>query len=191
MRNKILLFIAFSLICLIGYGQQTVEFKVYPDGSFRTEDGKDFVVVEFEGKSAHEIFQELSVNVNSMYNNPSKVMSTVEDASIKIRAISDLVKTRRLGIPIYWSGYYQLEFQIKDGRVRVSAPFVETYLNDGAPKYNERKFKKLVGSFFTDGEVKENKMDEYATLNLKFFYLINTILGTLQKEINDESEEDW
>ena len=47
------------------------------------------MVIPFEGKTAHQIYQELASNVGSTFNDPSKVMSEVEDASIKIRAFSD------------------------------------------------------------------------------------------------------
>ena len=54
--------------------QELVSFKVTPDGNFVSSTGEDFVVVPFEGKNAHQIYQMLASNVGSVYNDPSKVM---------------------------------------------------------------------------------------------------------------------
>ncbi len=74
--------------------QDFVHFVLLPDGTYQTEDGKDFVIVPFDNKDAHHIYQELATNVGSAYNNPSQVMSGVEDAPIKIRAYPDVFNLR-------------------------------------------------------------------------------------------------
>lgn len=175
-------------MCLICSAQDIVLFHVTPTGSFISQNGEDFAVVEFEGKSAHEIFQTLASNASSIYNDPSKVMSTVDDASVKIRAITEICKNKGLGITIgAWLGYYQLEFRIRDGRVRVSAPIIEPYLKDSNFKKPDRKYIGFVQGLFKDGVVKEKKKDEYDALNLKVNSIINMILGSTQSE----KEQDW
>ena len=78
------------LFCpILVFAQDLVTFKLTPQATFVTASGEDFVVVPFDGKSAHEIYQTLASNVGSVYNAPSKVMNVVEDASIKIRAFSE------------------------------------------------------------------------------------------------------
>lgn len=122
------------LLPMLAGAQELANFVLMPDGTYQTEDGKDFVVIPFEGKTAHQIYQELASNVGSTFNDPSKVMSGVEDASIKIRAFSDFLWLNKvLGIPHGWGGYYQLELRIKDGQVRVSAPVVEDIAMDTQP----------------------------------------------------------
>ena len=116
--KKVILFLL--LICpFIMSAQELVSFKVTPDGNFVSSTGEDFVVVPFEGKNAHQIYQMLASNVGSVYNDPSKVMSGVEDASIKIRAFSDNIYTKKvMGIPHAFQGFYQIEFRIKNGKLK-------------------------------------------------------------------------
>ena len=180
--------ILLTFVCLLSSAQTMVAFHVTPDGSFISPDGDDFVVVKFENKSAHEIFQSLASNVSSLYNDPSKVMSTVDDASIKIRAMETICANKGLGITIgSWIGYYQLDFKIKDGRVRVSAPVIEHYMKDSNFKKPDKSYPGYVKGFFKDGELKENKKDEYEALNFKFNLIINSILGLTKSE----KENDW
>ncbi|MDE5596133.1 MAG: hypothetical protein K2I89_11275, partial [Muribaculaceae bacterium] len=153
---KKLLAIVMMMLPILAWGQDFANFVLMPDGTYRTEDGKDFVVIPFEGKTAHQIYQELASNVGSIYNNPSKVMSSVEDASIKIRAFSnDLIRISLLGLGQSLGGYYQLEFRIKDGRVRVSAPIIEETMWIDGPI--ARTFPKEVKGYFKNGELKDKK----------------------------------
>lgn len=181
------------LLPLIADAQEMVHFILKPNGTYQTEEGNDYVIINFEGKTAHQIFQELASNVASTYNNPSKVMSTVEDASIKIRAYSDDII---YGMPFGYikiqphGGYYQLEFKIRDGRVRVSAPFIEDELEwfDYQSKRSKLSFRTTVKKFFKDGVLQEKKKKYYDHAVYKMNNTINKILYT--STIQD-TMEDW
>lgn len=181
------------LLPLIAGAQDLALFVLTPNGTYQTKDGNDFVIISFEGKTAHQIFQELASNVNSTFNNPSKVMSTVEDVSIKIRAYSsDII----FGMPLGYAkaqpygGYYQLEFRIKDGRVRVSAPFVEDELEmfDYQNKRSVHFFRTTVKKLYKNGELLEKKKKYYDHAVNKMNNTINQILYT--STIQDTTE-DW
>ena len=171
------------LLPMLGGAQELANFVLMPDGTYQTEDGKDFVVIPFDGKTAHQIYKELASNVGSTFNDPSKVMSGVEDASIKIRAYANVLIYRFvIGAKQPLGGYFQLEFKIKDGRVRVSAPYVEDKLDASF------KFTKLVGAYFKDGEIKPNKQGDYNTIVLQMNNIVNRILYTSSTQ---EATEDW
>lgn len=173
---------------MLAMAQDLVHFVLMPDGTYQTEDGKDFAVVPFEGKTAHQIYQELATNVGSTYNDPSKVMSGVEDASIKIRAFSDFLWFNRvLGIPHGWEGYYQLEFRIKDGRVRVSAPIVEDIAMDTQP-YKKTTYGDKVKGWFKNGVVKEGDKKKYDEIVAHMNGIINRILHTSTVQ---DAQDDW
>ena len=89
MRKLIVMLL--TLLPILAGAQELANFVLMPNGTYQTEDGQDFIVIPFEGKTAHQIYQELATNVGSTFNDPSKVMSGVEDASIKIRAFSDFL----------------------------------------------------------------------------------------------------
>lgn len=185
---KKLITMMLMLLPMVAWGQELVHFVLMSDGTYQTEDGKDFVVVPFDGKTAHQIYQELASNVGSTFNDPSKVMSGVEDASIKIRAFSDFLWFNKvLGIPHSWGGYYQLEFRIKDGRVRVSAPIVEDIAMDTQP-YNQWSYGGKVKKWFKNGVVKDGDKKKYDEIVAHMNGIINRILYTSTAQ---EANEDW
>ena len=181
------------LVCpILAFAQDLVSFKLTPEGTFTTASGEDFVVINFEGKSAHEIYQTLASNVGSVYNNPSKVMSGVDDASIKIRSIipvsQKIDKIFMLGdVLIEVNGYMQYEIRIKDGRVRVAAPYIENdiWIEGGA----SGNFRNLVSQWFKH-EKKEKKRIEnekkIAELEMRVNSVINSVLG-LNKNQDDDN----
>jgi len=188
MKKNLLLMMVLGFICLVSNAQTKEFFHVTPDGTFATDEGNDFVIVQYEGKNAHQIYQELAANVGSVYNNPSKVMSSVEDVSIKIRALDDFLTNSTMGIPVgTWQGYYQLEFRIKDGRVRVEAPQIEPYFHDSNYMKPRKSYLKYVKGIFKNGEVKQSKKKEYIRLNSMMNNVINVILGTMKSK----EEQDW
>ncbi|MBD5351355.1 MAG: hypothetical protein HDR86_00815 [Bacteroides sp.] len=185
---KKLLTLILMLLPMVAVAQELANFILMPDGTYQTEDGKDFVIIPFEGKTAHQIYQELASNVGSTYNDPSKVMSGVEDASIKIRAFSDFLWVNKvLGITHNWGGYYQLEFRIKDGRVRVAAPVVEDIAMDTQP-HEKWWYKSKLKKWFKDGVVKEGDKQKYDEIVAHMNGIINRILYT--SSVQDASE-DW
>ncbi len=181
---------------LAATAQDLVHFALTPDGTYLTEDGKDFAVVPFDNKNAHQIYQELATNVGLTYRDPSKVMSGVEDASIKIRAYSDdLIRDRLsmdgmisgIGKMVPLGGYYQLEFRIKDGRVRVSAPIIEEETRYEKMKYS-RPFSVCVKHHFKNGKLKDGKWKEnYDIVVAKMNSVINSILNTA--DVQDGNSE--
>lgn len=185
---KKLIVMMMLMLPMAAMAQDLVHFVLTENGMYQTEDGKDFVVIPFEGKTAHQIYQELATNVGSTYNDPSKVMSGVEDASIKIRAFSDFLWFNKvLGIPHGWEGYYQLEFRIKDGRVRVSAPIVEDIAMDTQP-YDKWSYKSKVKKWFKNGMVKDGDKKKYDEIVARMNGIINRILHTTTVQ---DSHDDW
>lgn len=181
------------LLPILTVAQQLANFVLMPDGTYQTEDGKDFIVIPFEGKTAHQIYQELASNVSSTFNDPSKVMSGVEEASIKIRAYSnDLVIAKPFGYfkDQPFGGYYQLEFKIRDGRVRVSAPIVEEDVE--FISYDHERFRgtfsKLIGKYFKNGVIQDKKKKNYETIVKRMNGVINSILHTSTVQ---DANEDW
>lgn len=191
----------FLLFLLIGLpffatSQEPVKFYLTDTGNFVSKTGENFIVVPFEGKSSHDIFITLASNIASVYNDPSQVMSTVEDASIKIRAYNDCIFTNKvLMIPRCWAGYYQLEFRIKDGRVRISAPIIENELVNyqlsptAVGGGNKREFNKVVKGWFKDGKPKEKEQKNIDYVEAGVDVPINSILGIIG--INSEIDDNW
>lgn len=54
--RKLILSLALLLVGGACFAQSLVMFKLTTSGSFASEEGRDFVVVPFEGKNAHQLF---------------------------------------------------------------------------------------------------------------------------------------
>lgn len=190
MKHYIISCVLLMMTSISGIAQ--VNFKLQPDGSFRTEDGADYVIVPFEGKNAHDLYINLTSNATSIYNDVSKVMNTVEDNTVKIRGFAGSGNLFPYITMFNFSveGHYQLEFKIKDGRIRVSAPLVEdaatmTGGTDGpkAVSYSGMVSKHL---FDKNGTVKKKKVNDVASIEAYLNSIINRILAT-----STQIEEDW
>lgn len=187
--KKILSIIALLFVITIANAQDKgVEFKLQKNGSFLTEEGKDYEIIQYEGLSAHEIYQKLCTNAGGVYNNPSKVMSNVEDVSIKIRALSTGLVKAKMGMDK--GAYYQFQIKIKDGRVRVEAPMIEERLNGAT--YNDKYiwWHKFPEKWLKDDKSKEKHKIKILWVEIGLNSVINEVLGYSLKKDNKE-EDNW
>ena len=127
---KKLISFAMLLMCLgIQAQEKKVEFKLQPTGAFLTEDGKDFAIVEFEGKSASELYSMVKSNAMSLYNDLDKVMSESDGNMVSMYAYrEDMCVVSSMGAKGIYGGHYKLVFRFKDGRIRVDAPSIDEEL---------------------------------------------------------------
>lgn len=172
--------------------QNNVEFVLTSDGTYKAANGDDFIVVPFPDKSAHEIYKELATNINSHYKKPTEIMTGVEDSFIKIRDVAEeIISLRLLGVEFPYSGYYQLEFRIKDGRVRVSAPIIEPQVwSESDKEPSSFEFAAIVKKHFNkDGSLKNGKhASDYANSVANMNKIINNILNPSNSK---SQNDDW
>lgn len=197
----LLILITHILFCTIAHAQSEVNFILNEDGEYYTEnDNQSFQIVYFDGMSSENIYNTLLSNINSIYNDPKIIVSKVNNTSIKIRAIfTDALYCSIYGVVECWvSANYQLEFRIKDGKVRVSAPFIEdgltyqeitSYENTHTNKTSEKNsgyfsFRKFVSKQFKNGVVKKKYKKYHDDINNRMNGIINSIL-------NNDVNNDW
>lgn len=169
---------------------QTVNFKLQKNGYFVTEDGMDYVVVEYEGKTASELYSMVKSNIIELYNDPSKVMSENEPSKIVINAMAgNIYSTYKPFVGfISYSAYYKYIFMFKDGKIRINAPYVKQDLY--VPGW-QGTFSGLVRHWFDeDGKVKSEQQANVSKMELIFIYPINLILG-VESSVEENVEEDW
>lgn len=128
MRKILMLFVLLAVSCYL-YAQNSVRFVLQPTGVFLSEDKQEYVVAEFAGKSASELFSMVKSNAMSLYNDPDKVMSENDGNMISIYAYrEDMCVVSSLGAKGIYGGHYKLVFRFKDGKIKVDAPSIDDEL---------------------------------------------------------------
>lgn len=184
---KKILFICFLFSTIVSTAQEKVFFSLQPDGTFLTEkDSSKYAVVEFEGKTKEELYKRLLSNINSLYKEPQKVLNTVENISINIRGYNKTITIDKspLNGETNYSGYYNLIFKLKDGKVRIDAPIIEEDIY--YTLVDKTKFAYVANSFFKAGKVKPKKKTYKTLTEAQLNVIINKILG-----FGDDQNEDW
>lgn len=155
------LFFFFCLLCstILVNAQNKVNFKMQSDASFKSEDGKDYIVVPFEGKSSQELYSMVSINVTTQYVSAKNVLNAVENEVISINGVGEgkIEKEKKSNAhfkqrqPVSpentsysFTFQYVLNFRFKDGKIRIDAPVIIGYndskeINDPIVLWVKRK----------------------------------------------------
>lgn len=187
---KKILFIA--LMCLstflsVNAQTQTVDFKLTADGTFHLKDGRNFAVVPFDKKSAHEIYVSLFINAGEVFKEPKqKVIITIDGSSIDIRAFEPKLTFKEQGV--YLGGYYNLNFEVKDGKVKVAAPVVDDILTRAKDGVRDKDFSKLVRSWYQETALQAKYQDNQIYTEQVFNGIMN---GILTGNYILDSSENW
>lgn len=196
-RMKKLFSILMMLMCLGIYAQEKkVDFKLQPTGVFLTENGKNFAVVEFEGKSASDLYSMVKSNAMSLFNDPDKVMSESSGNTISMYAYcKEMCVVSSMGAKGIYSGHYKLVFRFKDGRIRVDAPSIDEELPlnggfmTGTIGIPSRVFLSDYAKKVCKGNSKKNRVKkEYLE------YIVNSPINYLlgfSKSQKQDDDENW
>lgn len=103
-----------------------IYFRFFGNGSFVTEDFlHDFIIEEYKGKKSKEIYTNILLIATSMYKSPKDVINKVENKMVTIDGYIGNAGTRESE---YGSSTvsvsYRLQFDIKDGKVKINAPII-------------------------------------------------------------------
>lgn len=86
--KKILFSFVISLFC-VSVNAQDIKLVLNDSCEFVSQDGKSYIVLEYPGKTAHEIYEGILTNVVKCFNDAKNVTNTVPDRAISVRAFSD------------------------------------------------------------------------------------------------------
>ncbi len=186
MNKSFICVVVLLLVTIFGHAQSSVDFKLQSDATFKTTDGKEYVVIQKEGKTASELYNEILNSVTLLYNSPKDVVSKVENNTISINGISSdcVTLSGMLGVKVSFSIQYILQFQFKDGRIRVEAPKLSrvfTGTTDVRP---------ISGWLKTQNIFKKDKPNPKKQSTIDDFE--NTLNGLINRILTSKKvEEDW
>lgn len=86
--KKLIFPLLFSLFCFSANAQD-IKLAINDSCDFVSQDGKSYIVVEYPGKTAHDIYNGILTNVVKYFNDAKNVTNSVPDKAISVRAFSD------------------------------------------------------------------------------------------------------
>lgn len=115
---KKLIFLSMVFFCSFCYGQR---FVLTPNGlrdSLDTE--KSYVVINVEGKTAKQLFDNAVKYINKAYTNPNEVIKGQTDGEYLkyITHVSDFVSFKNSFLTAKFDADYTTELSFKDGKVK-------------------------------------------------------------------------
>lgn len=89
MGIKKLIFPLLSSLFCFSANAQDIKLAINDSCDFVSHDGKSYIVVEYPGKTAHDIYDGILTNVVKYFNDAKNVTNSVPDKAISVRAFSD------------------------------------------------------------------------------------------------------
>ncbi len=122
------------------------KFQLTPSGFVNAEDpSKNYVVVEFEGKTQSELYKQVLVMLNKKYKSAKDVISSVEPETITLNAVA-IKPIRRTGAHSF-TNKYNITLSFRDGKIKIDAPTFNLFTYD----YGKKQEMYLTGGFSMDG----------------------------------------
>lgn len=175
------------LICSISEAQYISNFKMNADGTFTTQDGKNYDIAIMEGKSASELYDLINKHVLLAFRSAKDVQSNINDKIISIFGYApNCTYFTAPGMKFWLSFNFNLRFQFKDGKIRIEAPTLCEMRGSAWPTL-EKTFR-AKGIYNKDGVLnkKESKRVTVSLLEEYFNKLIDDIING-----NERSNDDW
>lgn len=185
MKKIILTLIAFlPFVC-------SAQFELTPNGLVDQSTKKDFIVKDFPGKSAVDLYNKSLVSITSIYKSPNTVASKVEGEIINVNGTGTITVKRVMNFDYIIE--YNLIIRFKDGKVRFDSPLISSiYTFNG---YNKKCYIDITGSdakdmgstihvFKSNGEIKQEKIknDIEKCFNAIFYKIISDINGGVDND---------
>lgn len=113
------LFILLMLLPFLGFSQK---LKLSPNGFVNSTDStKNYIVLDFEGKSKSDLYKASQLYFSKIYVNPKEVMTLIDGESITLNGIDkQAIKMKFLYLNPSWDVNYTSNYEFKDNKVKVS-----------------------------------------------------------------------
>lgn len=191
--KKIFLLIAclsYSLACF-------AQFELIPGELVPKENhDKDFVVYEFKGVDAHDLYSKTLAAITSLYVSADNVTNKVEGKMINIHGVQkDKVCIKQLGIVSCFDLNYNLIFRFKDEKLRIDVPIINDIIcingyGDAVHLTIGNEGTKGMGSYMSIFKKDNNVKYKEAKESIESFF--NSLVNSIVSEIESDSQsEDW
>lgn len=107
MLRQIILVIVCAFSTFVTMAHPFVTVHMNDGGSFQFENGSDYTILNFEGKSDKVLYDEMMMNILFLYIQPNEVVSGVEGKMIKVRGHMSNIGFTKNGTKYNGNAYYQ------------------------------------------------------------------------------------
>ena len=123
MKKIFILALAISLGMTNDCRAQKIDFRLFDNTALSDSTRLNYIVINREGRSAHDLYSDYLLVVNSISTSANSVQ-IVEDKSITL--FNHCAYYNQYGEGEYYQSFdYRLQFQFKDGKVKVCAPWLD------------------------------------------------------------------
>lgn len=185
--RKLSLLCFLSLLLNIIYAQSHFELK--PDGFVDRKDStKNYIVINYEGKTQQELFTMFLEKFTIMYVSPQNVISSVPNSTITINGFtSDDIS---YNIFHTYNMNYSIVFQFKEGKVRINGMSINQLFVSYEKFYREVTIQDYINVFSYKRSIYNEKgvlRDKELKEQLEVFF--NTQIGRILSTGSDN--QDW
>ena len=178
--KKVLSVAFLGLFSIITYAQNRVNFTLNDQCQYYIKNSdKNFYVFNYDGESQASLYNKTLVSITKEFVSAKDVVSKVENSLISVNSTHKLEYYLSGPIAIKSVSYvnYVVEFEFKDGKVRVNAP---TLVRIGDKN----------GHFVKPTESMLNSYGKLGTGWEKYLF-VNDIINDVLSNIKNRSSEDW
>jgi hypothetical protein len=193
MKNMLLII---ALLCLsaAGMAQSSVpKMELKRTGFVGPDSTKNYIVLDMPKMTKADLYKKTLTYLNGIYNNPGKVISSVDGESITVNGFTDEVKGA-----LQWYKYpmsYNINLQFKNGKIRIAPSITnlkEIWSDDEPP----RQF--YISNTDSPNSIeincvwmKSKKDDSYFLLNQKLKLSIDKWINQYVAGISNGLSESW
>ena len=175
------------LLCgllLASVNRVDAQFVLTPNG-LQLEDGRDYLIVNFENKTKEELFDAVHQFAGTEFISPQDVISVSGKELITFNGVATNIPWRNI-ISKYCSFNFTITFLFKDNRMRVNIPSINRI-------YTEAINLKLVQSsaLLTDSIFKKNGKIYSPQTKAGIESFFNNFIEEIKQYINQEKSSDW
>lgn len=179
------------LIMLLTTISLNAQFKATPNG-VATIDGKDFYVVDIEGKSASELYKSVMGYILSNFKNPEIVSSKQVDEMITLHGTypSAFICKKVLGMAIAADVNLNIVMYFKDGKIRFDTPIVNSMYFSNTQQVRFSGGASVMG----EGDInmfKKNGKPNKESVVKAFDSFINTAIADIIGYVKENRNNDW
>lgn len=171
------------------------EFEVTPDGLKEKTSGKDFAVIEVQGKTASELYNNAVKYINVSYKNPKEVIKgDVKDDFIKWETFVPNIGTiKNSFVTVPADALITVQLSFKDGKAKYEVVNQNIYNSQNKGELGKVTFKGSKWSGFPIYDEKNNNLrQEQLKKDIENYY--NSQIEKIKEYLNGTSQaknDDW